>query len=135
MSVKKNIRKAHQALGYTQESVGHMLGISQQAYQQIEEGPTRVDADLLRSLATVLETTTDFLLYGVEKKLGPPRAAAGALDLNEKEILLKLLEANNKIIELQEKILGEKERKKKPKPAQKPKTKKAAQGKFRAGRR
>lgn len=52
------------ALGMTQEAVAEAAGITHQQYNRVENGKSCLGADSLRRVASVLQTSTDFLLTG-----------------------------------------------------------------------
>lgn len=57
------IKERRKALKLTQKDVANMLGISQPAYQQIENGRTTdMRISTLKKLCEVLKTTPNFLL-------------------------------------------------------------------------
>ena len=53
----------------TQTDLGERLGVSFQAVSKWERGETLPDTAILLDLASVLETTVDFILSGGEKAL------------------------------------------------------------------
>lgn len=70
MNVEKigeQIAVLRKSKGLTQGELGERLGISFQAVSKWERGETLPDITLLPDLASILETTVDFILNGNEK--------------------------------------------------------------------
>ncbi len=55
ISVSDNIRMLREAVGYSQEYVAIQLGISQQAYSNIEKKPGNCSLDKLKRIASILQ--------------------------------------------------------------------------------
>ncbi len=53
--LKENIRKFRIEIGYSQEYMASLLGISQQAYSHIEKNPENTSFERLRKIADILD--------------------------------------------------------------------------------
>lgn len=62
----KRMQKARTLQGLTQEQLAEVLNVSRNQVARIERGFRACSIDFLVELATVLNTTTDFLLTGTE---------------------------------------------------------------------
>ena len=102
MDVKKNIRRCREECGLSQEYVALKMGMSQQAYQQMEAGTTKLDAHLMPNLAVVLNTTL-YRLYGIEKN--PDSHPSNAIGLTEQQLYQKLIDAQALIISSKDHII------------------------------
>lgn len=64
--LKRNIRKQRKVMGMTQEELARRIGISRQAYNNIEHGRTRLVNKKLGKIADQLCVSVDRLLLGYE---------------------------------------------------------------------
>ncbi|MBR5857196.1 MAG: helix-turn-helix transcriptional regulator [Bacteroidales bacterium] len=62
--IRANIIARRNELGYSQEYVAELLGISINSYSKIENGPTSIISKRLSDIASVLRTTVRELLMG-----------------------------------------------------------------------
>ncbi|MEZ4902462.1 MAG: helix-turn-helix transcriptional regulator [Spirosomataceae bacterium] len=62
MNTSLRIREVRDQKGYTQEFMAESLGISQNAYFKIENHKVKVKAEMLKKIATILETDMNNLL-------------------------------------------------------------------------
>jgi transcriptional regulator with XRE-family HTH domain len=62
LDLGSKIRFFRELKGLSQESLAYQLGISQQAYQKIETGSTKLDIGRAGKIATELGVQLDFLL-------------------------------------------------------------------------
>ncbi len=70
MTLSKNIARYRKQNGYTQDKLGELLGVSNQAVSKWELGVSMPDIFLLPKIANVLGTTLNGL-YGIEEKTEP----------------------------------------------------------------
>ncbi len=112
-TIKRNIKKFRELANYSQHYVAGKLGITQQAYQQIESGDTRIEAGILIRLADILHVQVE-QFYGTEAVPGNK----SQMETGEKQLYEMLLASKNeliaskdKVIELQERMLAGKGRK------------------------
>lgn len=90
MSISENIAKYRKQKGYTQEKLGEILGVTNQAVSKWESAVSMPDVMLLPKIADALGITLDGL-YGIEK----------STDNKEKKVEADFfpVEANRKLIE------------------------------------
>ncbi len=69
IKVGETIQSLRKAKNITQNDLGERLNVSPQAVSKWERGETLPDTAILPDLASVLETTIDFILTGGEKVL------------------------------------------------------------------
>lgn len=62
LELGSKIRFFRELKGFSQEAIATQLGISQQAYQKIESGSTRLNLDRANVIANELGVELDFLL-------------------------------------------------------------------------
>lgn len=62
MDLGSKIRFFRELKGISQESLATQIGISQQAYQKIESGATKLDIQRAEKIANELDVKLDFLL-------------------------------------------------------------------------
>lgn len=62
LDLSNKIRLFREIKGLSQEAIATQLGISQQAYQKIENGTTRLDLERANLIAQELNLELDFLL-------------------------------------------------------------------------
>ena len=67
-TIGNRISKFRKEKHMTQEELANAMGVSSQAVSKWERGETLPDTAILPDLANVLETTTDFILTGGERK-------------------------------------------------------------------
>lgn len=66
-NIQKKLKNTRKEKGYTQQGIANLLGISQQAYQQVESGRTEdMRVSTLIKLCEILEISSDWLL-GIKK--------------------------------------------------------------------
>jgi transcriptional regulator with XRE-family HTH domain len=113
-SIKENIRKLRKERRMTQEAIANQLGISTNAYGEIERGSTSImNAHVLR-IAKLLDTSTEELVLGYRpiqipgKKLEEMQAEySERIDALEKEIeyLRKLVKSLEETIATKTQII------------------------------
>ena len=113
-SIKENIRKLRKERRMTQEAIANQLGISTNAYGEIERGSTSImNAHVLR-IAKLLDTSTEELVLGYRpiqipgKKLEEMQAEySERIDALEKEIeyLRKLVKSLEETIATKSQII------------------------------
>jgi len=62
-TVSFSLRDLRTAKGITQQQIAHVLGISKSLYHSIESGHRKPSADVLYGLATVYQTSMDFVYH------------------------------------------------------------------------
>lgn len=62
--VGKNIKKAREAKGISQEQLAERLNVTRQAVSNWERGKTEPDIQMLQQLSEVLEVSVEELIYG-----------------------------------------------------------------------
>lgn len=80
--LRRNIREQRKSLGLTQEEMARKLGISRQAYNNIEQGKTIMINRKLPKIADQLCISVDHLLLGYDPA---PDASSLRQELHEKE--------------------------------------------------
>lgn len=70
--VGKNIKKAREGRGLTQEDLAERLNVTRQAVSNWENEKTQPSIEMLNQLALVLEVSVEELIYGGERKALPP---------------------------------------------------------------
>ncbi|MCL2593409.1 MAG: helix-turn-helix domain-containing protein [Defluviitaleaceae bacterium] len=60
----ERMKKCRKALGYTQEDIAKMLGIQPNSYTRIETAVNNPSLMTFISIATILNTSLDYLVYG-----------------------------------------------------------------------
>ena len=80
--LRRNIREQRKSLGLTQEEMARKLGISRQAYNNIEQGKTIMINRKLPKIADQLCISVDHLLLGYDPA---PDASSLRQELREKE--------------------------------------------------
>ncbi len=70
MTLSENITKYRKKMGYTQDKLGELLGVTNQAVSKWELGISMPDVMLLPKIADVLGTTLNGL-YGIDEKIEP----------------------------------------------------------------
>ncbi len=80
--LKRNIRRQRKSLGITQEEMARKLGISRQAYNNIEQGKTHMVSKTLPKIADHLCVSVDHLLLGYDPV---PNASSLRQELREKD--------------------------------------------------
>lgn len=80
--LRRNIREQRKSLGLTQEEMARKLGISRQAYNNIEQGKTIMINRKLPRIADHLCVSVDHLLLGYDPA---PDASTLRQELHEKE--------------------------------------------------
>lgn len=71
--VGKNIKKAREGKGLSQEQLAERLNVTRQAVSNWERGKTQPDIEMLQRLSEVLEVSVEELIYGEKAKKGPSR--------------------------------------------------------------
>lgn len=77
MSIAENIAKYRKAMGFTQEQLGEMLGVTNQAVSKWESAVSMPDVMLLPKIADALGITLEEL-YGIEKTRTEEKVTADA---------------------------------------------------------
>ncbi len=80
--LRRNIREQRKSLGLTQEEMARKIGISRQAYNNIEQGKTVMINRKLPKIADQLCISVDHLLLGYDPA---PDASSLRQELHEKE--------------------------------------------------
>lgn len=63
--IGKNIRKLRESKGLTQDQLAEKLFVTRQTVSNYETGRTRPDVDMIVSIANVLETDANSVIYGL----------------------------------------------------------------------
>ncbi|MGI3044091.1 helix-turn-helix domain-containing protein [Shewanella algae] len=63
--IGQRIKAAREKKGFSQEQLGDLVGVSFQSVQQWESGKTAPRTARLRKLATVLDTTPNWIQFGI----------------------------------------------------------------------
>lgn len=63
-SISRNIRQARESMGYTQEKLAELAGISTAYYCQIELGNKSPSLETLINIADAMHVSIDSLIYG-----------------------------------------------------------------------
>lgn len=66
MNIADRIQQLRKAKGFSQEELADLVGVSRQAVSKWESEQSLPDLDKLVLLSEIFETTTDYLLKGVE---------------------------------------------------------------------
>lgn len=66
--VGKNIKKAREEKGLTQDALAERLNVTRQAVSNWENEKTQPDIDTLHQIAGILEVDIERLIYGKERK-------------------------------------------------------------------
>ena len=69
--ISKTIKKLRTANGLTQDSLAQKLFVTRQTVSSWETGRTRPDIEMLTKLSLFFGVTTEELIYGEIKNLGP----------------------------------------------------------------
>ena len=91
----ERLRKRRELLGFTQENLGEQVGKDQKQIWQYETGRTLPSATVIAEIASVLQTTTDYLL-GLTDYPDRPLRGLGDLSSLEREAI-ELLRGANKV--------------------------------------
>lgn len=75
-SVKENIKKTRRASGLSQSDMAEKLGMSRTAYNNLEQGETKIINSKIRQIAEILNTTSEELVLGYK----PHRKDSGMLN-------------------------------------------------------
>ena len=67
-SISRNIRQARESMGFTQEKLAELVGISTAYYSQIELGNKSPSLETLINIADVMHVSVDSLIYGASNK-------------------------------------------------------------------
>lgn len=62
--VKSNIRKARRAAHLSQEEIAALMGISRNAYRNLEAGPTRVSVEHITKIAQITGIPEEAIYFG-----------------------------------------------------------------------
>ncbi len=92
----KRVREARRKAGYTQSELAERVDVSINHISAIERGIYETRIDTLKRLATVLGTTTDYLIYGTSEEDSPLRQVfekANRMCESDKEWIADYLEA------------------------------------------
>lgn len=66
--VGKNIKKAREEKGFTQDALAEKLNVTRQAVSNWENEKTQPDIETLHQIADILEVDIERLIYGKERK-------------------------------------------------------------------
>jgi transcriptional regulator with XRE-family HTH domain len=112
--MKDKIRLLREAKGLSQEHVADKLGISQTAYSNIERGETQPRLPRLQQLAEILGVdmqeimrSDSHITLNIENNNNGEHAVGVNVQAENKELLLKLLEAKDKHIAMLEDMLAQ----------------------------
>ena len=72
--VGRRIKKRRAILGYTQQELAELAGISKNHVSNIENAHTILSIDTLLRVTKALETTPNYLLLGLEHQIASDRA-------------------------------------------------------------
>lgn len=82
---QERIKKLRKSRGFTQKEMAMLLGISQQAYQQLEAGRTEdMRISTLKKLCLILDISADYLLGIEERGNGSPYVIITELQSGER---------------------------------------------------
>lgn len=95
MNIGENIRKCRREKDLKAEQVFERIGISQSTYSKIENNRCKIDINILKSIAVVLEVDVAILIES-EKKL---------VNYKESKKLIKSLESQIELLKEQNSIL------------------------------
>lgn len=76
-AIGRNIKKARQRCGLTQETIAGVIGISTLHWGRIERGERRVSLDQLARISDALNTPLEQILWGAFPSLFSPPASSG----------------------------------------------------------
>ena len=65
-SVGQRIKEMREDREFTQKQLADMIGVAQNTISQYEKGTAKTSIEIIVKLAEVLDTTTDYLLRGIE---------------------------------------------------------------------
>jgi len=77
--VGKRLRLRRTLLGYSQEKLGSLLGLTFQQVQKYERGTNRIGSSRLYKIASVLDVSVSYFFEGFEEASGAPGAPASGL--------------------------------------------------------
>lgn len=109
-SVKKNIRESRRKSRLSQQEMADRLGMSRNAYRDIEQGKTKLINGNLEQIAMITGTSTERLILGFSKESQAQstlaetvrtleaRIAALEEKLREKDELIDILKRNNETL-------------------------------------
>lgn len=97
MYANENLRNARLIKGYKQWYMGKQINITAQAYGKIERGETALTQEAAIIFALTLEVPFETIY-----------TTKGTSTDKEKELLLELMQTKNKVIELQDILLKQK---------------------------
>lgn len=95
MSFIEQLKKARSAMGYTQQEVADLMGITKSTYCGYETGKRQPDVPKIKQLAKILHTSGDILLetgFILDAKKSPEPTDLDSEDLHP---LLKIYEQLN----------------------------------------
>jgi transcriptional regulator with XRE-family HTH domain len=103
------IKMIRELKGFSQEAVAVGLGISQQAFQQIESGKTKIDLTRASKIANCLEINLDSLMSFQPKKYIDSRTKSGIFETSNfwTEKLLSQIREQNDMLKGQVEFLRE----------------------------
>lgn len=90
MSISKNIAKYRKAKGFTQEELGSMLGVTNQAVSKWESAASMPDIMMLPKIACALDVSLE-QIYGIEKNDSPKKVKRADFYENANRTLISLL--------------------------------------------
>ena len=90
MSISKNISKYRKAKGFTQEELGRILGVTNQAVSKWESAASMPDIMMLPQIACALDISIE-QLYGIEKKDSAEKVKRSDFYENANRMLISLL--------------------------------------------
>lgn len=106
LDLGSKIRFFRELKGISQEAIAKQLGISQQAFQKIESGSTRLDLDRANQIVQELDLQLDFLLSFSPANYWYNCSLSGNGTFNSNKIPFELIESYDKqILSLKEEIL------------------------------
>ena len=65
-SIGQRIKEMREVRGFTQKQLADLIGVAQNTISQYENGTAKTSIEIIVKLAKVLDTTTDYLLRGIE---------------------------------------------------------------------
>ena len=90
MSISKNIAKYRKIKGFTQEELGSMLGVTNQAVSKWESAVSMPDVMMLPQIACALDVSLE-QLYGIEKNASSEKVKRSDFYENANRTLISLL--------------------------------------------
>lgn len=69
MDIAERLQELRKKLGYSQEQVADMLGLSRQAISKWESGQGKPEVDNIIKMTEIYQVSADYILLGIENRL------------------------------------------------------------------